>query len=44
LAVTLAGAVPVMVGARFGGAVTLIEKACSDVLSDPSETVMTMLL
>ena len=37
-----AAGAPVIVGARFGVAVTVIEKAGSEVLRDPSDTVMTM--
>ena len=35
---------PVIVGARFGGACTSIEKLASDALAVPSLTLMTMLL
>jgi hypothetical protein len=36
--------VPVIVGARFGGAVTVTENIGRDAVKEPSETLMTMLL
>jgi hypothetical protein len=39
----LAAGVPEMLGARLGDAVTLIENAGNDALSEPSDTEITML-
>ena len=41
-AVTLVGGVPLIVGARFGGACTLIANAGSDADARPSLTEITM--